>query len=177
MLTLQLHGLAPGHGSAIVGRSAGIAAIPCRLQRPVIALVLAGFVRPAKFRILNFLSGGSEQLVELNGRFSVTDLGQQLDETSGAFMDTAAVLKNLDLVVTVDTALAHLAGALGVPVWMAQAFAPDWRWQWDRETTPWYPTMRFFRQARWGEWPAVFARIAEPLRALSADSRPERPQV
>jgi hypothetical protein len=101
-------------------------------------------------------------------RFAVTDLGSRLDETAGAFMDTAAVMKNLDLVVTVDTAVGHLAGALGVPVWVAQAFAPDWRWQWGRETTPWYPTMRFFRQAEWGRWEPVFFRMAEALRSQVA---------
>ena len=79
-------------------------------------------------------------------------------------MDTAAVMRSLDLIITADTALAHLAGALGVPVWIALPFAPDWRWQRGREDTPWYPTMRFFRQTEWGRWEPVFACIAEALR-------------
>jgi tetratricopeptide (TPR) repeat protein len=111
---------------------------------------------------------GTEQLAEVAGRFPVTDLGSRLDEVSGPFMDTAALMKSLDLVVSVDTSLSHLAGALGVPVWVAQSFAPDWRWQWGRDSTPWYPTMRFFRQAEWGRWEAVFFRMAEALRARLA---------
>ena len=85
--------------------------------------------------------------------------GQRLDD----FVDTAAVLKNLDLVISVDTAVAHLAGALGVPVWVPLPFAPDWRWLLGREDSPWYPTMRLFRQTRPGQWEDVFHRIAEAL--------------
>src|SRR5262249_23681904 len=90
---------------------------------------------------------GAEQLAAVTDLFPVTDLGSQLDETTGAFMDTAAVMKNLDLVITSDTAIAHLAGALGVPVWVALPQVPDWRWLLGREDSPWYPTMRLFRQA------------------------------
>ena len=82
------------------------------------------------------------------------------------FADTAAVLKNLDLVITVDTAVAHCAGALGVPVWVALPFAPDWRWLMDRDDSPWYPTMRLFRQKRWGDWDEVFGRITEEVKKL-----------
>lgn len=86
-----------------------------------------------------------------------------LDETGGAFMDTAAVMKHLDLIITCDTSIAHLAGALGVPVWVALPFAADFRWMIDREDSPWYPTMRLFRQSRPGDWPTVFARIRHEL--------------
>jgi hypothetical protein len=87
-----------------------------------------------------------------------------LSEFLGDFADTAAVLMQLDLVVAVDTAVAHLAGALGKPVWLVLPFAPDWRWLLDREDSPWYPTMRIFRQ-RWpGDWQSVFAYIAEEIR-------------
>jgi hypothetical protein len=79
------------------------------------------------------------------------------------FADTAAVVANLDLVVTVDTAVAHLAGALGVPLWLALPFAPDWRWGLGRADSPWYPSARLFRQERRGEWGAVFQRIANEL--------------
>lgn len=109
---------------------------------------------------------GSEQLAQLAGRFAVTDLGSTMDHSTGAFLDTAAVIKNLDLVVTSDTAIAHLAGALGVPVWVALTFAPDWRWLVERETSPWYPTMRLFRQRQLGDWGEVFARIAAELASL-----------
>ena len=106
---------------------------------------------------------GTEQLQEVAQRFPVIDLGSRLDEASGAFMDTAAVMMNLDLVVTSDTAVAHLAGALGVPVWVALPLVPDWRWLLDRSDSPWYPTMRLFRQERRGDWPGVFRRIEVAL--------------
>ena len=82
---------------------------------------------------------------------------------SGAFMDTAAVMKNLDLVITSDTATAHLAGALGVNVWVALPAVPDWRWFLGRADSPWYPTMRLFRQPAPGDWSAPFAEMAERL--------------
>jgi tetratricopeptide (TPR) repeat protein len=115
---------------------------------------------------------GTEQLRALAGRFSVFDLGAELDQKSGAFMDTAAVMKNLDLVVTADTAIGHLAGGLGLPVWVALPFTPDWRWLRDREDTPWYPSMRLFRQVKLGDWEGVMARMAAELpRHLAAVSQ------
>jgi Flp pilus assembly protein TadD len=105
---------------------------------------------------------GSEQLRDCP--FAVTDLGTWLDNSGGAFLDTAAVMKNLDLVVCVDTALGHLAGGLGVPVWLALPFAPDWRWLRERADTPWYPTMRLFRQQGVGDWESVFMDMAAQLR-------------
>ena len=84
-------------------------------------------------------------------------------------MDTAAVVRNLDLVVTSDTAVAHLAGGLGVPVWLALPYVPDWRWLLEREDSPWYPTMRLFRQTEANRWDCVFDRVAVALqKALSA---------
>ena len=79
------------------------------------------------------------------------------------FDDTAALLTELDLVITVDTALAHLAGALGRPVWTVLSFAPDWRWLLGRSDTPWYPTMRLYRQAAPRDWSGVFGTIAADL--------------
>jgi len=102
----------------------------------------------------------------LQGRFPVLDLGSRLDEASGRFMDTAAVMMNLDLVISSDTAVPHLAGALGVPVWLALPLFPDWRWLLEREDSPWYPTMRLFRQTRYGHWEDVFERMAEELKAV-----------
>jgi len=109
---------------------------------------------------------GREQLAALDGRFAVTDLGSRFDPAS--FAETAAVVKNLDLVITVDTALAHLAGALGVPVWVALPFSHDFRWLQGREDSPWYPSMRLFRQPEVGQWPAVLQRIAAEIRKLLA---------
>ncbi|HWY88689.1 MAG TPA: tetratricopeptide repeat protein [Gemmataceae bacterium] len=122
--------------------------------------------RVAGVRLVSVQKGpGADQIAGLAGRFDVLDLSEQLDN-AGAFTDTAAVLKNVDLVVTVDSAVAHLAGALGVPVWLALSLAPDWRWLLDRSDSPWYPTMRLFRQSRLGDWDEVFERIADAVRGL-----------
>ncbi|MGA2254974.1 MAG: tetratricopeptide repeat protein [Thermoguttaceae bacterium] len=106
---------------------------------------------------------GREQLAEVRNDFPVVDLGDELDEEAGPFMDRAAVMKNLDLVVTSDTAIAHLTGALGLPVWVALKFAADWRWLLDRSDSPWYPTMRLFRQQTREDWSSVFNRMAAAL--------------
>ena len=113
-------------------------------------------------RLVSLQKGfGSEQVAAVD--FSVLDLSGRLDEGTGPFMDTAAVIRNLDLVVTPNTAIAHLAGALGVPVWVALPFSPDWRWLQGRDDSPWYPTMRLFRQTTFGGWPDVFERIAKAV--------------
>src|SRR5262249_10987589 len=114
---------------------------------------------------------GAEQLAARTEWFPVTDLGSGLAD----FADTAAVVKNLDLVVSVDTSTAHLAGALGLPVWVALPHAGDWRWLMGREDSPWYPTVRLFRQTSPGQWEDVFRRIAEALGrriAAPAELRP-----
>jgi hypothetical protein len=93
----------------------------------------------------------------------IIDLGPQFDTEHRAFMDTAAVMMNLDLVITSDTSVAHLAGALGLPVWVALPFVCDWRWMLKRNDSPWYPTMRLFRQKRKGDWGSVFTEIENSL--------------
>ena len=90
------------------------------------------------------------------------------------FADSAAIVTALDLVVTIDSALAHLAGALARPVWVLVPFAPDWRWGMTGESTPWYPTMRLFRQRRPGDWDEPVGRVAAALAAL-ADARASPP--
>ncbi len=93
--------------------------------------------------------------------------GMVLADCSGDlrdFADTAALIENLDLVISVDTSVAHLAGALGKPVWNLLEFVPAWRWLLEREDSPWYPTMRLFRQTRRGDWDSVVARVAGELR-------------
>jgi tetratricopeptide (TPR) repeat protein len=82
------------------------------------------------------------------------------------FSDTAAFIENLDLVISVDTVVAHLAGALGKPVWTLLPFAPDWRWMLNREDSPWYPTMRLFRQPVPGDWNSVMKKVSEELQKL-----------
>jgi hypothetical protein len=89
-----------------------------------------------------------------------------LDRYLGDFSDTAAAIQEFDLVISVDTAVAHLAGALGKPVWTLLPFVPDWRWMLEREDSPWYPTMRLFRQPRPGDWASVIKRVSEELKAL-----------
>jgi hypothetical protein len=107
---------------------------------------------------------GSEELQALEGRFSVSDVASRLDEKSGAFMDTAAVMKSLDVVLTADTSIGHLAGALGVPVWLALGLTPHWPWFLHSENTPWYPMHRLFRRDPSESWDNFFERIAEELR-------------
>jgi hypothetical protein len=118
-------------------------------------------------RLVSLQKGhGSEQLAELaeDERRRIVDLGTRLDNSGCAFVETAAVLAQLDLVITTDTALAHLAGGMGVPTWLVLCASPDWRWQLGREDTPWYPAMRLFRQPRPGDWASVFAKAGEKLR-------------
>ncbi|HJT77032.1 MAG TPA: tetratricopeptide repeat-containing glycosyltransferase family protein, partial [Gemmataceae bacterium] len=112
-------------------------------------------------RLISLQKGpGAEQA----HRFPVADLLGNLDGGPGAFADTAAVIKHLDLVVSADTAVAHLAGALGVAAWVALSRVADWRWVAGREDSPWYPSLRLFRQDRLGNWRAVFERMAQELR-------------
>ena len=98
--------------------------------------------------------------------FPLVDLAPHLDD----FVDTAAAIAALDLVVTVDTAVAHLAGALGKPVWLLLSCVPDWRWLLGRDDSPWYPTARLFRQPAAGKWAAVAEQVAAAL-AEAAGSR------
>ena len=93
------------------------------------------------------------------------------DNGPDAFIDTAAIMSNLDLIITSDTSIAHLAGALGRPIWVALKHVPDWRWLLDRQDSPWYPTMRLFRQQTPGDWKFVFAKIAQELRSLMSRER------
>ncbi|MEW6188000.1 MAG: tetratricopeptide repeat protein [Thermodesulfobacteriota bacterium] len=99
------------------------------------------------------------QIKELSLEKNVVDFSNELTD----FSETAALIENLDLVISVDTAVAHLTGALGKPVWTLLPFAPDWRWMLDREDSPWYPTMRLFRQPRYGDWESVIKRVAVEL--------------
>jgi ADP-heptose:LPS heptosyltransferase len=98
----------------------------------------------------------------------IIDLSADLDRGPDAFLDTAAVMAGLDLVISSDTSVAHLAGALGRPVWTVLPASPEWRWGLERSDSPWYPTMRLFRQTTDGDWSAVVGAIAEALASLSA---------
>ena len=106
---------------------------------------------------------GTEQLHALPRGMTVHDFGDDFDCTHGRFMDTAAVIMNLDLIITVDTSVAHLAGALGKPVWVLLPVSADWRWLQDRDDSPWYPNMRLFRQPDVSDWPSVIEIVRQEL--------------
>jgi tetratricopeptide (TPR) repeat protein len=118
-------------------------------------------------RLISLQKGdGTEQIDELAGRFPVAELVDRGagEEDTRDFLSTAAVMSQLDLVITPDSSVAHLAGGLGVPVWIALPMAAEWRWLIDRDDSPWYPTMRLFRQRRHRDWDDVFQRMAQVLR-------------
>jgi hypothetical protein len=96
---------------------------------------------------------------------SVTELGP--DYEAGDFADTGAAIENLDLVICCDTAVAHLAGALGRPVWIAVNAVADWRWLLHRTDSPWYPSLTVYRQPTRGDWAGVFEKMAADLQALT----------
>jgi hypothetical protein len=95
---------------------------------------------------------------------TLTDLSPQLSD----FAETAGAILNLDLVIAVDTAVAHLAGALARPAWIMIAFSPDWRWLLGRDDSPWYPSVRLYRQPAPGDWDSVIARVAADLAERAA---------
>jgi hypothetical protein len=117
-------------------------------------------------RLVSLQSGYGEQQLWVNPPpFPVLRLSAEYDVGGHAFLDAAAAMASLDLVVTCDTSMAHLAGALGRPVWLALKRDSEWRWLRGREDSPWYPTMRLFRQETPGDWPGVFAAMAAALTA------------
>jgi tetratricopeptide (TPR) repeat protein len=108
---------------------------------------------------------GLDQLTRLPPGMKVETLGA-FDEGQDAFIDTAAIMQNLDLVITSDTSIAHLAGALARPSWVAVKQVPDWRWMLKGSHMPWYPTMRLFRQPARDDWDAIFAEMTAQLRLV-----------
>ena len=94
---------------------------------------------------------------------TVESLGPDFDAGADAFVDAAAVIMSLDLVISTDTAIVHLAGALGRPVWVALKAVPHWTWMINRNDSPWYPSARLFRQTSDGDWRDVFERMAANL--------------
>ena len=119
--------------------------IRLRELEPVLSLPGLSFVSLQK-------NAGLEQLTELPAALQVHEPGPGFDEGADAFLDSAALLMSLDLFITSDTALAHLAGALGRPVWLLLKHIPDWRWGLSGQSSPWYPQMLTFRQAESGDW-------------------------
>lgn len=109
---------------------------------------------------------GTEQLQSLPQGMHVHDFGPNFDYDNGRFVDTAAVINKLDLVITTDTSVAHLAGALGKPVWVLLPLVADWRWMMNRSDSPWYPSMRLFRQKEAGNWEQVMGEVVQELTKL-----------
>lgn len=150
-------------------------------KRPRIGLVWSGHPDHKKDRHRSVPANEFARLTEFEGSFfslqkelrapdreflesigSIRHFGEQLDD----FSDTAALVSLMDVVISVDTSVAHLAGALGKPVWILLPYAPDWRWLLDREDSPWYPTARLFRQPGFDDWKSVVRRIAGELARL-----------
>jgi tetratricopeptide (TPR) repeat protein len=109
---------------------------------------------------------GLDQLDDLPAGMTVETLGAGFDEGADAFIDTAGAMSSLDLIVTSDTSVAHLAGALARPTWLALKHIADWRWLMGRDDSPWYPTLRLYRQPRPRDWGSVFEQMRADLRAL-----------
>lgn len=134
-----------------------------RCNRSFPAGQLAKLARLPGVRLVSLQKGCT-----FDGSFPLVEL-PELDAQGGAFLDTAAVMTHLDLIITCDTSIAHVAGALARPTWVALPFAADWRWMRDRDDTPWYPTMRLFRQESPGDWDRVFGQIVKALLEDPAD--------
>ena len=131
--------------------------IPLELFAPLMRIENATFYSLQK-------GAAAEQIARLKSKVEIDDLGPELTD----FEDTAAVIANLDVVISVDTSIAHLAGGMGKPVWVLLHRAPDWRWLLERETSPWYPTARLFRQRTPGKWKEVLSRVESELRQLAS---------
>lgn len=131
---------------------------------------VAAFARIAALsgvRLISLQKGyGAEQLQSLPEGMTVEVPGPDFDAGDQAFLDTAAVMESCDLVITSDTAVAHLAGALGRPTWVVLQYSPDWRWLRDRDDSPWYPTLRLFRQTSPDDWSSAFDAVENALREL-----------
>jgi len=112
-------------------------------------------------------SNGTSQIKDLPEHFVVHTFGPNFDTSTGPFMDTAAIMKQLDLIITVDTSIAHLAGALGRPVWVMLPYNTDWRWIAGRTDSPWYPTMKIFKQPKAFDWETVIQNIYKDLKKLA----------
>jgi tetratricopeptide (TPR) repeat protein len=139
-------------GGAIAGRSFALAS-------------LAAISQIENVRLISLQKGEGVDQIESSG-LRVETLGDDFDTGPDAFLDSAAVMASLDLVITADTAIAHLAGALGVPAWVALKYVPDWRWFLERDDSPWYPQLVLFRQPAPGDWASVFSQMAARLSAV-----------
>src|SRR5262249_51976361 len=116
-------------------------------------------------RLISLQKGqGAEQLAQVGSKMRIETLGEDFDAGDDAFLDSAAVIPHLDLVVSCDTSIAHLAGALARPTWIALKYVPDWRWMLDRSDSPGYPTARLYRQANPRDWKSVIVAMTADLK-------------
>jgi hypothetical protein len=153
-----------GNEGVRIGINWGIGTVPAWFsrQRDVPLMALAPLAEIAGARLISLQMG--KPLSQVGGvpfAAKIEQPGDSFHADLGSFLDTAALMMSLDLIVTCDTSVAHLAGALGRPVFVALPAVADWRWLTGRDDTPWYPTMRLFRQDKPGDWGGVFARIAQ----------------
>lgn len=137
---------------------------------PLATLHPLGLVQGVSFYSLQ-KKEGLDQLKNLPVAFKITCFESDFDEQHGSFMDSAAVITQLDLIITIDSALAHLAGALGKPVWLLLPYATDWRWIAHRTDSPWYPTMRIFKQPHPFDWESVAQDVLCELISLQQSIR------
>jgi tetratricopeptide (TPR) repeat protein len=139
------------------------------LERNVPLSVFSAIAAIPGVRLISLVKDASEATEEATKAIGLECLGEEFDRGPDSFVDTAAVMANLDLVITTDTSIPHLAGALGCPVFTALKRVPDWRWMAEGEQSPWYPSMRLFRQSQRGAWPPVFEAIASAVKARMAE--------
>ena len=138
---------------------------PLDIGRSFPLSLFEGISKIPTVELINLHKGeGNKQLEEIS--FLLTTLGSQFDSGPDSFIDTAAVMMSCDLIITSDTAVAHLAGALGRQTWVVLKYIPDWRWMLDRTDSPWYPTMKLYRQKIRGEWIDIFKKMEKNLRDL-----------
>lgn len=114
---------------------------------------------------------GAQQILQLPSAMSIEDIGSRLDCGHDAFVETAAFMTHLDLVISTDTSIPHLAGAMGRPVWLLLSASPEWRWFREGEASPWYPSMKLFRRDAGEHWGGLLERVAAALALVAADHR------
>jgi hypothetical protein len=159
----------PSADSPLTQTKVGIAwqgnpAFPNDRRRSIGLALFEPLARLKNVRLFSLQKGpGTDQLAAAAESFPIYDLGSRFR----TFQDTAGALLNLDLVISVDSAVAHCGGALGVPTWVLLPYAPDWRWLLNRKDSPWYPTVRLFRQAKPGDWKSVVERLVGELVELA----------
>jgi hypothetical protein len=170
-LSAHWHGMLPQNGLRVGLAWRGNANFENDADRSLPSLMALAPLAAAGAHFVSLQKGPGEAdaLLPPSG-MSLQPVGAQLDD----FAQTAALIANLDLVISVDTAVAHLAGALGKPCWLLLPdYRCDWRWMAERADTPWYPSMRLFRQPRGGGWPPVIAEVAAALLSFGSSAAPD----